>query len=499
MQSGRRYNVALTTKTRCFIRRSNCRTFFGRFKKDKTTGVNEDNLFFPLSSSPFPELRARAQTIKRICRCPVCITEAKEISSKKADEPPRHKPLGFECPSCGYPTHCSREHWEADSEHGKYCSKLKEVNEDEHDLRGPREKSEYYLPGAQPYEEAISFSNWDMFWYTRGFRSMDTERMRRNASKLLTYPLTIGSVLHRHSYITTRNQRLTSEGVRSLTALRSTVHVPIGGPETRGGSINKPPTRIFVLGARGESALPPHVWGQLCYLFPAAIFQIYFIGPQVALPKESTRSMKLEEEEEEVPAPNSETTATELYGPPTPSYIGTSTSKYRLKSLTVSSGIPSYTLPHTPLLSLTALRTLYTQPIHDELGPFDPYTDVFVLFAPGLGYKSPTVPNKLQITSPNEWGGVIPLLLSTRCVILGTAYSPVDVERDIQAIETTDGVAGEFDWIITPGKNEFGSERWEVADFDVRAMVKINWALWAIRGKTREVQEKKTFLQILGY
>lgn len=45
---------------------------------------------------------------------------------------------------------------------------------------------------------------------------MDTERSRRHASKLLTYPLTIGSVLHQHSPLTLNNQRLTSEGSRSL-------------------------------------------------------------------------------------------------------------------------------------------------------------------------------------------------------------------------------------------------------------------------------------------
>lgn len=45
---------------------------------------------------------------------------------------------------------------------------------------------------------------------------MDTERSRRHASKLLTFPITIGSVLHQHSYLMTSNQRLTPEGSRSL-------------------------------------------------------------------------------------------------------------------------------------------------------------------------------------------------------------------------------------------------------------------------------------------
>ena len=45
---------------------------------------------------------------------------------------------------------------------------------------------------------------------------MDTERSRRHASKLLTYPLTIGSVLHQNSGLTLNNRRITPEGIRSL-------------------------------------------------------------------------------------------------------------------------------------------------------------------------------------------------------------------------------------------------------------------------------------------
>ncbi|KAF8522219.1 zinc-finger of mitochondrial splicing suppressor 51-domain-containing protein [Hysterangium stoloniferum] len=448
--------------------------------------LEDDELFRPLSSSSFPDLRSRANTIKKICRCPFCVSGSR-LSPKNGQV----KLVAFDCPNCGYPTHCSEQHWKEDREHDKYCGKLREVNEDDNDLRSRREKVEYELPAAQPYEEAISFSNWDMFWYTRGFRSMDSERMRRHASKLLTYPLTIGSILHRHSYLTTRNQRLTPEGARSLAALRTTVHVPVGGPETPHGAIGRPPTRIFVLGARAESALPPHVWSQLCYLFPSAIFQIYFIGPQVALPKEATRSTESAdtEEDKEVSYQTSDSKAAQIYEPPTPTYIGSQSSRRRLRALTVSSGIPSYTLPHTPFMNLTALRSSYTEAIHEELGPFDPYTDLFVLYSPGLGFPSPTTPNTLQISAPKEWGGVIPMLLSTRCPIFLTAFSPADIERDVRAMEETEGIAGEFEWIITPGKNEFGSEKWEVADFDLRVMVKLNWAVWAVRGKTREVRD----------
>jgi splicing suppressor protein 51 len=70
--------------------------------------------------------------------------------------------------------------------------------------------------GPQGYEEAISFANWDVFWYTRGFPSMDSERSRRHASKLLTYPITIAGAVHQHSGLTLSNQRVTPEGSRSL-------------------------------------------------------------------------------------------------------------------------------------------------------------------------------------------------------------------------------------------------------------------------------------------
>lgn len=58
--------------------------------------------------------------------------------------------------------------------------------------------------------------NWDVFLYTRGFPSIDTARSSRHVSKLLTYPLSIGSILHESSPYTLRNQRLLPEGLRSL-------------------------------------------------------------------------------------------------------------------------------------------------------------------------------------------------------------------------------------------------------------------------------------------
>jgi splicing suppressor protein 51 len=96
----------------------------------------QDDLFHAFSASPFPAIRARGEAIQSMAPCPTCTAE-------KAPQ----KTVAFECPECGWPTHCSEEHWRADTEHEKYCSRLREVNEDEHDLRSGRRIREFELPG----------------------------------------------------------------------------------------------------------------------------------------------------------------------------------------------------------------------------------------------------------------------------------------------------------------------------------------------------------------
>jgi len=192
--------------------------------KPKKPILEQDNLFHPLSRSPFPALRARAEAVKSMAPCPVCLEEHGE-----------RRPVHFDCPDCGWPTHDSAMHWDSDKQHSKYCSRLRETNEDEHDLRSGRRIWEFDLPGLllhyiyasalfdtcltlgeQQYEGAVSFANWDTYWYTRNHPSINEDRSRRHLTKLLTYPVTISSVLHEFSGLTTRNQRVTPEGARSL-------------------------------------------------------------------------------------------------------------------------------------------------------------------------------------------------------------------------------------------------------------------------------------------
>lgn len=359
---------------------------------------------------------------------------------------------------------------------------------------------------------------------------MDTERSRRHASKLLTYPITIGGVLHQHSGLTLNNQRLTPEGSRSLAggllnfldlpllidplALRTTLHVPTGAPETAEAVVGKPQVRIFVPGARAESSLPPHVWEQLCMLFPSTHFHIFFIGPQVSLPKppqSASRPSAASESAPETPeapeAPEANSGAVRelvekepvylpnVYEPPTPAPI---TRLKRTRSSVERYGVPSYTVAYTPQLTITGIQANYAE-VHAQFQhTLDPYSDLFFFFSPGFGFPSPESTSEdseplLQIASPTEWGPVLPMLLASKCPIFVTGFSPTDVERDVRSLSTAPDVAGEFEWVITPGPNTFGSEKWEVADFDPRVMVKTNWGVWGIRGKSRDVQERKKF------
>ncbi|KAF5386750.1 hypothetical protein D9615_001641 [Tricholomella constricta] len=497
------------------------RHIFGLFRKsqakhkpkDPIPILSQDNLFHPFSESPFPAVRARGEAIQQLAPCPVCASTHSHTHAHTKAQP---RAVNYECPDCGWPTHCTEEHHKQDEEHQKYCSRLRETNEDEHDLRSGRRLREFELPGPQGYEEAISFANWDVFWYTRGFPSMDTERSRRHASKLLTYPITIGGVLHQHSGLTLNNQRLTPEGSRSLAALRSTLHVATGAPETAEAAVGKPQVRIFILGARAESSLPPHVWEQLTMLFPSTHFHLFFIGPQVSLPrppnaqttpkpapsnkseqasdmtaKSSETSTEMVEAEEEKSAylPN-------VYQPPTPAPIAR---LKRTRSSIERYGVPSYTVPYTPQLTITGMQANYAD-VHDQFQhTLDPYSDLFFFFSPGFGFPSPDSTSEetgeplMQIGSPTEWGPVLPMLLASKCPIFVTGFSPTDVERDVRSLSTAPDVAGEFEWVITPGPNTFGSEKWEVADFDPRVMVKTNWGIWGIRGKSRDIQEKGKF------
>ncbi|KAK6907793.1 hypothetical protein I203_101794 [Kwoniella mangroviensis CBS 8507] len=509
------------------------RSFFGLFKKKATPTVfepeppllSQDDLFHPLSQSPFPALREKADRIKSVSLCPTSFEKHHE----------RVRPA-FDCPDCGWPTHKSQERWEeGKEEHKEYCGRLREVNEDEHDLRSGRKMAEFEnMPEEQPYESAINFASWDTLFFTRNFLSIDSDRSVRHVSKILTYPMTIAGVLHQNGPFTSGNGRITREGRRSMAAVHSILHLPPGATEGTVPEKPQPPFRLFLLGARAESTLPPHLWAQLCWLFPRTNFNIYFIGPEVGLPLVSAEQRQKKE------------------------YAFSEEGGW---------GVPSYTLNYNQRLSLTSIRAPYEQ-IHEQFGPFDPYTDVFFAFSPGFGFPHQPLLEKItkggkgQITfdraeevnkseagataedaanaySPAEvdggeskdvpyappetlvqaqttWRRPLQQILETKCPFFFTAFSPLDLQRDVSAlfgtnppsasspgsavrefpdyvalptgpIEPIEGVTDEFELVLTPGVNPFGSLKWEIAEWDVRVGVKTNWGTWGIRGKKYDV------------
>lgn len=221
------------------------------------------------------------------------------------------------------------------------------------------------------------------------------------------------------------------------------------------------PVRILILGARAESSLPPHVLAQLSHLFPAVPIHVFFIGPEAFIPPPAAPARSAAAATPTATAPQEEQQRS-VYG------------------------VPSHTrIEHDGRLTITTLRSSYAE-VHDLLGPFDPYQDVFFAFSPGFGFPDEHDPARTQLET--NWHGAVQQILETKCALFCTGFSPADVERDVVALDRAEGIRGEFDWLVTPGENVFGSEKWEVAEFDPRVAVKTNWGLWGIRGKRYEVR-----------
>jgi len=235
--------------------------------------LDPDNLFHSFSHSPSPEMRRRAAFIKKHAYCPhpshyrtrepnapddpegrkpistatnAAKTPTRVVAAGLIDShslsrdplrrlstselptqavPPAH--VRFECPDCGVPVSCCQEHWEDDYEsHLEICDTLRQINEDDHDLRSGRFFPEFDYPEPQRAEEfIINMSNWDTFLYTRDFTAIDDPRHMRQVTKLLTYPITIATVLHELSPYSIRSGgRLTNEGLRSLSGTKPCSH-----------------------------------------------------------------------------------------------------------------------------------------------------------------------------------------------------------------------------------------------------------------------------------
>lgn len=195
--------------------------------------LQPNNLFHSFTNSPAPEIRRRAQLTRQNAYCPHPDHQQTrqpasphDLEARKAGlMPPAH--VRYECPDCGIPVSCSEEHFVSDYEsHLEICDTLREINEDDHDLRSGRFFPEFEYPGPQLEEAQVNMTNWDTLLYSREFNAINDERSMRQATRLLTYPITLGSVLHELSpYSLKKGERLTSEGLKSLSGMLSGRHI----------------------------------------------------------------------------------------------------------------------------------------------------------------------------------------------------------------------------------------------------------------------------------
>ncbi|PLN77706.1 Oxysterol-binding protein-domain-containing protein [Aspergillus taichungensis] len=417
--------------------------------------LKPNNLFHPFTESPAPAIRQRAAFIKQNAFCPHPShqptrapvsphdPESRKLS-QDANSPPAHS--HHECPDCGVPIYCSEEHWMDDFEaHLEVCETIRQINEDDHDLNSGRFFPEFSYPGLQDDNYVVNMTNWDTFLYTREFEAINDDRSMRQVTRMLTYPLTIGSVLHELSPYTVRSGgRLTTEGLKSASALRYTLHPPKTGEgiDIQGLRLKAPPVRLFILGARAESSLPRDVWLQLSHLFPRSLIHLIFIGPESMTNRDA-----------EFPLP--ERTPENPFGGIVEDRLGG-----QMK-------ITTY---------VDYFHTMYNA---QYFQPFDPYLDCVVLFHPGLGHPA----------SSHEWEETLPQLLETKVPIISTGYTQWDMERDINWVHEKCG--GEFDMLLEPGENIFRSLRWDLNDLDPHDVSCGNWGLWAFRGKRYETTMKE--------
>ncbi|KAI5293874.1 translational activator for mitochondrial COX1 [Ascosphaera acerosa] len=397
--------------------------------------LRPNNLFHPFSRSPSPLIRRRAAYMKQTALCPHP-SHAGSASRPHVD---------FECPDCGIPVYCDEAHWADDYErHLEVCHVLRQINEDDHDLVSGRFFPEFDYPGPQDEELVTNLTNWDTFMYTREFSAVNNDRSMRQLTKLLTYPLTVSSVLHELSpYHIRKGGRLTAEGLKSLSALRYTLHPPKAGEDkdVAGLRIKSPPVRIFVLGARAESSLPREAWLQMAHLFPRSLINLIFIGPE-----------SMQNRDDEWPLP--ERTPSNPFGAIVEDRLGG-----QMKITTF----------------VDYFHTMYTA---NYFQPFDPYFDCFMLYHPQLGDPA----------SAHEWAETLPQLLETKVPVICTGYNSADMQRDIDWVKAK--CKGEVDLLLEPGENIFRSLRWELNDARPHDVTSGNWGVWAFRGKRYEATSK---------
>ncbi|KAI5963982.1 MSS51 [Candida margitis] len=384
---------------------------------DDPNKEKDERKLYNWDESPYEDIRTHAALIRAKAQCPVT-----------------HKPVNFVCPYSGIPTHASKEAWESDTEYHaqKKYELLKKVNLYEHDLRSGRKFEEFAFPGEQERDFMINMSDWDSFFYTRDFPPMNDEFNLAAATKVLTYPMTIASILFKFSpYQIEPKGPVTVEGAKSLGALRYSLYPPYQKAIDGVTHFKDRPMRIFILGPRMESMLPGYVWKQFGYLFPKSRFEIHLIGPEAYFDKE-TRSFA------PVNTPN---------GRPLIERVD-----------------DQITIHH---------HTQYFNELYDmgDLFPFDPYLDVFFLFHPGF-----------QTADHIHWDKSLKGLLESKCPIYVTGFHDEDINKEIDWLKRHE-LNDEMDLLMQKSDNRFACTKLDIVDSNPTETFNLNSKVFGFRGK----------------
>lgn len=382
---------------------------------DASDPVKEKVKFYNWDDSPYEDIRIRSALIKTNALCRVT-----------------KKPINFICPLSGIPTHHSKDAWEKDTNYhkNKTYKYLKEVNIFEHIFRSRSSFNEFVFPKEQLENHLVSFSNWDSFFYTRNFKPMEEDFSMALVTKMLTFPITIASLLHKmNPYMDAKKSPFTYEGLKSLAALRYTLYPP--HLKTIGSvSYMLRPMRIYIVGAKIESLLPGFIWKQFAHLFPNTNFEIHFIDPEISYGKKSSI---LEN-------------ATKLG------------SQHFLKKYDNQLHLHFH---------IDYFHNIYNSGI---FFPFDPYLDVFFLFNPGFNSDS------------HLWNLSFPFFLETKCAVFVSGYHSDDIHSEFTWIKNNPLFA-ETDILMQIHGNLFKSTKLELVDTNPTETLQCNHSLFAFRGK----------------
>lgn len=396
--------------------RRNANWFMKMLLLDPDPETEKERPLYNWDESPHQSIRTRAAYIRAKAKCPVT-----------------SKPVNFVCPYSGIPTHHDEQAWKDDKEYheNETFKKLRMVNLYEHDLKSGRTFHEFDFPGPISLDFTPALSNWDTFFYTRDFPPMNTEFNSAVATKILTYPITIASLLHKFSpYEVSPKGGLTMEGLRSLSALRYSLY-----SQTKTSDLEvvfrDRPMRIFLVGAQTEAMIPGYVWLQLAYLFPEQKFEIHFIGPLAHFDHKSKQF--------------------------------TSVDRPHGRPLQVR---------YDDQLTLH-YHTKYFNEIFDsgDLFPFDPYLDCFFLFHPGF-----------QTADRIHWDKSLHGLLESKCPVFVTGYHELDLKREYSWIRMHP-LWKETDILMEPTANIFGSTKLDIVDYNPTEVYLANSHIFGFRGK----------------